>query len=148
MNETNAMSGNTRLDSRAGTRRRNAIRITFIVGILLAGISAPGLFTIAPSASSQYAGNIITFVAGLLGLICAWVSYRHSATGGSLAFIASFLAISLGIPFYANGLGLQAGIIAAVIVIAIATATLESRLAVRISLAALIVEALVILMDF
>jgi hypothetical protein len=51
------------------------------------------------------------------------------------------------IPVYANGLGLQSGIIVTIMVAGIATATLAGQLAVRVSMVALFLESMVILAD-
>ena len=134
-------------DPRDETRRKFAIRINLVTGLLLFGVSVPSLITLTPEISLQYVGNTITAVMALISFVSAWVSYRYSPTRGSILFIVAILLVSLGIPIYANGLGLQAGLIVAIIVAGIAATTLRPLQAARASVAALIVEILVILLD-
>lgn len=134
-------------DDQKSIHRQRALRIHIATGLLLLGVSIPGLFLIRAAETQQYIGTIVTAVMGLLALLSAWVAYRHDATRGSILFIASILLLSLGIPIYANGLGLQAGIIVAAIAAAVAITTLPSSLAARVSVIAFFVEAAVVLLD-
>jgi GAF domain-containing protein/HAMP domain-containing protein len=147
MTEKRVQTANPSTDLREEIRRKNAVRINLVTGLLLLVVSIPSLITIPPAPTQQYIGNIITTVMGLISLISAWISYRYSSTRGSILFISAILLVSLGIPIYANGLGLQAGIITAIMVTGVAATTLRSSLAARASLIAFIVESLVILMD-
>lgn len=133
-------------DQIAGYRQR-AIRLHAAVGLLLIAVSLPTLIATAPTISLQYIGNAVTTAMGLLALVSFWMAYRYDSTRGSILFIASILVISLGIPFYANGLGLQAGIITAILATGAAITTLRHTLAVRMSMIAFFVEAVVILLD-
>lgn len=135
------------LNPRDETRRKLAIRINLVTGVLLLVVSFPSLLTLHPEASLQYIGNIITAVMALISFVSAWISHRYSSTRGSIIFITAILLISLGVPIYANGLGLQSAIIVAVIVASIAATTLPASLAAEASIAALVVETLVILLD-
>jgi len=134
-------------DPSDATRRNTAIRINLVTGLLLLAVSVPTLLTLTPEVSLNYIGNIVTLVMSLLAFASAWVSYRYSSTRGSLLFIGTLLLISLGIPLYANGLGLQSGIIVAIIVLSVAATTLPAQLAARVSVVATVIEAGVILMD-
>ena len=134
-------------DPNDATRRNTAIRINLVTGLLLLAVSVPTLVTLTPEVSLNYIGNIVTLVMSLLAFASAWISYRYSPTRGSLLFIGTLLLISLGIPLYANGLGLQSGIIVAVIVVSVAATTLPAQLAARVSVVAVAIEAGVILMD-
>jgi GAF domain-containing protein/HAMP domain-containing protein len=128
-------------------RQRYAVRITLIAGIILLGVSIPDLFTIIPEASIEYFGNLATAIMGMVGLISAWFSYRYSGSRGSLLFCIALLIMVLGVPVYAHGLGLQAGIIVSAIVISIASAALPAQLAGRMTIATVIVAILVTLID-
>ncbi len=136
------------LEPQEARRRVLAIRLHLITGVLLTLISVPSLLIKpAPELTPDFIGTIATLVMGLLALASAWISYRYSATRGSLIFIAAILLISLGIPFYANGLGLQAGIIVAIIVIAISVTTLPPTMQAPVNVGGILVEAIVVLMD-
>ncbi len=128
-------------------RRVAAIRINLATGVLLFLASVPTLATQRPELSLNYVGNLITLVMSLISFIGSWISHRYGPTRGSLLFISTLLLVSLGIPLYANGLGLQSGIIVAVIVVSVAATTLPPLLAARVSIVAVIVEAGVILAD-
>lgn len=147
MNILDASTANPIIDDQAAGYRRRAIRLHLAAGLLLIAVSLPTLVTTPPTLSLQYIGNSVTTVMGLLALLSFWIAYRYDATRGSILFIASILVISLGIPFYAHGLGLQAGIITAVLATGAAITTLPHALAVRASIAAFVVEAVVILLD-
>ncbi|HEY5729934.1 MAG TPA: GAF domain-containing protein [Anaerolineales bacterium] len=127
--------------------RRQAVRITLVTGLILLGVSTPSLFTLTPDFSPQYIGNVITTVMGLLSLLSSWVSHRYASLTGRILFISTLLVISLGLPIYANGLGIQSGIITAVILISVAAVTFEPKIAYRIILISVVVESLVILGD-
>lgn len=131
----------------AAARRNTAIRISLATGGLLFIASVPTLLTQPAELSSNYIGNIITLAMSLISFLSAWISYRYSTARGGLLFIATFLLVSLGIPLYANGLGLQSGIIVAVIVVSVAATTLPAALAAPVSLITVLVEALVVLAD-
>ncbi|HUG34140.1 MAG TPA: GAF domain-containing protein [Anaerolineales bacterium] len=129
------------------TRRLTAIRITLVTGLLLFSVALPTLVTTPPDRSPNYIGNVITLVMSLIALACSWIAYRYDYTRGILIFTGTLLLFSLGIPFYANGLGLQSGIIVTIIVVSIASTTLSGKLAASVSIAAVIVETMVILAD-
>lgn len=135
------------MDDQLLHRRKRAMWLHIATGLLLLVVSLPSLFTIHPAETQQYLGNLITTVMGLLAFISAWVTHRYNATRGSIIFVASILFISLGIPIYANGLGLQAGIITAVIVAAVAITTLPGSLAAQVSVIAFLTESVVVLLD-
>ena len=135
------------LSPRDSTRRLTAIRITLVTGLLLFFVALPTLVTTPPDRSPNYIGNVITLVMSLIALASSWITYRYDYTRGILIFTATLLLVSLGIPFYANGLGLQAGIIVTIIIVSIASTTLSGKLAARVSIAAVIVETMVILAD-
>ena len=147
MNIPDASNANPLTNDQTEGYRRRAIRLHLAVGLLLIAVSLPDLVTKSPTVSLQYIGNSVTMVMGLLALVSFWVAYRYDSTRGSILFIASILAISLGIPFYAHGLGLQAGIITAIMATAAAITTLRHTLAVRASIIAFLVESVVILLD-
>lgn len=128
-------------------RRGMAIRITFVTGILLFIASIPTLVTTSPELSLNYVGNIIALTMSLIAFVCAWIAYRHDAGRASLIFIGVLMLVSLGIPFYANGLGLQSGTIVGIIVVSVASTTLPGHLAARISTMAVIAESAIILAD-
>ena len=147
MSKLQMPTANPILDDQAAVHRQRAMRLNLATGLLLIAVSIPVLVTTPPNASLQYIGNMVTTVMGLLSLVSFWVTYRYNSTYGSILFITSILFISLGIPVYANGLGLQAGVITAIMVTAVAVTTLSNTLAVRISVIAFITEAAVILLD-
>lgn len=147
MNNLDASTSTQLTDQQKAGYRHRAIRLHLAVGLLLIAVSLPTLVTSSPAPSLQYIGNIATTIMGLLGLISFWVAYRYDSTRGSILFITSLLVISLGIPFYANGLGLQAGIITAIMATGVAVTTLPHTTAVRASIAAFGVESIVILLD-
>ncbi|MCC6499046.1 MAG: GAF domain-containing protein [Anaerolineales bacterium] len=128
-------------------RRQAAIRINFAAGLLLFLASIPTLATRTPEISLTYIGNLITLAMALISFLSAWVCYRYDATRGSVLFIAALLFVSLGIPVYAHGLGLQSGIIVAILVTGVAATTLPAGLAARVSALAVVVESAVILAD-
>ena len=130
------------------SRRRSAVGINLAAGLLLFLVSVPTLVTQTPDLSLTYVGNVITLVMALISFMSAWICYRYDVTRGSLLFIGALLLVSLGIPLYANGLGLQSGIIVAVIITGVAATTLPTGLAARVSALAVVVEAAVILADF
>lgn len=129
------------------TRRSAAVRITLVTGLLLFAVTIPTLVTTPPDLSPNYLGNTITLVMSLIALVCGWICYRFDHTRGILLFTGTFLLISLGIPLYANGLGLQSGIIVTIMLVSIAATTLAGPLAAKVSMAAVIVETAVILAD-
>jgi GAF domain-containing protein/HAMP domain-containing protein len=145
-NRSSTKTDNTRLPLES-RKQSTAIRIHLTTGILLVLASAPSLLTGAPNTTLNYIGNIITLVMGSISLTCAWISYRFSYVRGSLLFASSVLLISLGIPVYANGLGVQAGIIVAVSVISVAVTTLPPLVAIRVGIAAIVLESGVIFAD-
>lgn len=128
-------------------RRQAAVRINLAAGLLLFFASVPTLVTQPPEVSLSYVGNIITLAMSLISFMGAWVSYRYDATRGGMLFIGALLLVSLGIPFYANGLGFQSGIIVIAIVTGVAVTTLPASLAASVSIIAVVVEAAVILGD-
>jgi GAF domain-containing protein/HAMP domain-containing protein len=134
-------------DERDAFRRRAAIRITLVAGLLLLAVSVPSLITLKPEPSLNYVGNIITAVMGAVSLISAWLSYRSTTARGSLLFITGILLLALGAPFYAHGVGLQTGMIVAIIVATIAATTLPPQMAARATIAGIIVTVIVILLD-
>lgn len=142
-----AKPSNQLTDEQAAGYRHRAIRLHLAVGLLLMAVSLPTLIRSTPTVSLQYIGNAVTTLMGLLALVSFWVAYRYDATRGSILFISSILLISLGIPFYAHGLGLQAGVITAIMASGAAITTLHHRLAVRTSIIAFVIEGTVILLD-
>lgn len=147
MTTPEVLSSDLSMADQQAIHRQRAIRIQAVTGLLLVVASLPTLFTTAPTVTQQYIGNIITLVMGLLALASAWVSYKVNSSYGSIFFIVSILVLSLGIPIYAHGLGLQAGIITAVIVVAVAVTTLPGSQAALISIIAFVTEAVVVLAD-
>lgn len=138
---------NPPLTSSDESRRSAAVRITLATGLLLFAVAIPTLVTTPPDPSPDYLGNMVTLVMSLIALVCGWISYRFDHTRGIILFTGTLLLISLGIPLYANGLGLQSGIIVTIMVVSIAATTLAGSAAARVSLAAVITETAVILAD-
>jgi len=137
------------LDSQELFRRRNAVWIAVVTGIVMFIITAVTLPAAFQIGVERIWGPIITAVTTVVALISAFLSSRGKPTLGSGLIIAVFLFLSFGVTFlFANDQGTAVAAIAIFVVSAIASYTMPPYWASRLIGVSIVLGVLNILADF
>jgi GAF domain-containing protein/HAMP domain-containing protein len=128
-------------------QERNAYWISLITGILLGIVSIITLIATIQTKLYSFSGIVVTTLVSIAAFVSAWLSKKQRTTLGSAILLGTILLLSLGLPIMAKGQGLALGVMVAMLVSGIATATLSSLWAGRATLAAVFVGIVITLVD-
>ncbi|MCC7118005.1 MAG: GAF domain-containing protein [Anaerolineales bacterium] len=109
------------------SRRKRTLTLGLTIAILFLTITI--LFTpnLLASENPNYAGFLITAPVILVGLLTAYLAFKHKPTLGGHILLGTTLFLALVSPIVGKGQGVSLGILAALLGIGISTSTLPPR---------------------
>jgi GAF domain-containing protein/HAMP domain-containing protein len=129
-------------------RKRNALVISLITGILFTIVSAIlGPIAYAQNGISGLWGVVATVVVALAGFIGAFQIFRKRVSFGIGILITTILVMALTLPVVAQGQGIALGMMILIFVAGISTATLPPIWSTRAIIIAFVIAAIIAITD-